>query len=147
MSTPSELVAYTLNHFQPDLPVYRENQKDGTFKFPSFFVQQLATQTHGKVSNEQIRRYNFDVVYLVDHDQQVDGKTPVQQLDKMNELALSELEWLLDESGKAVAGLQGLSTDIQNGDLHISFSFTVRMGKEEKGVLMRSMTQKGELNG
>lgn len=147
MSTPFELVAYTLNHFRPDFPVYRENQKDGTFKFPSFFVQQLATQAHGKVSHEQIRRYNFDVVYLVDHNLQIGSETPMQQVDEMSELVLSELEWLVNEDGKPVAGLKGLSTEIQNGDLHIFFSFVTRMGKEDKGEKMASMQQKGELNG
>lgn len=147
MSTPAELVAYTLNRFQPDIPVYRENQADGTVELPSFFVQQLATQTNGKVSGEQIRRYNFDVVYLVDHNLQVGEATPLQQVDKMSELALSELEWLVNEDGKPVASLKELSTDIQGGDLHISFYFYVRMGKEEEGVKMGSLQQKGELNG
>ncbi|GAP04886.1 phage tail terminator family protein [Fructobacillus tropaeoli] len=147
MSTPFELVAYTLNHFQPDIPVYRENQKDGTLKFPSFFVQQLATQAHGKVSDEQIRRYNFDVVYLVDHTLQIGSETPLHQIDKMSELALSELEWLVNEDGKPVSGLKNLSTEIQNGDLHIFFSFVTRMGKEDEGTKMASMQQKGELNG
>ncbi|MDF7636928.1 hypothetical protein PT274_01440 [Leuconostocaceae bacterium ESL0958] len=147
MSTPSELVAYTLNRLQPDIPVYRENQKDGDIKLPSFFVQQLATQTQFKVSDEQMREYNFDIVYLVDQYQHPGQPSPVERIETMNEFMMNNLEWLVDKDGTIIHRIRDLSTDVQNGDLHISFSFTSRLGQTEEGVAMKKLIQKGGFYG
>ncbi|XNW44787.1 hypothetical protein R4B61_00355 [Fructilactobacillus vespulae] len=95
---------------------------DGKIKFPSFFVQPLATQTQVKLSDEQMRKYNFDVVYLVD----TKSMNVQSELDKMSEFMLSNLEWIVDKDGIKRHKVNDLSVEIQNEDLHISFSVNSR---------------------
>lgn len=141
--TPSELVATTLKHLKPNIPIYREQQRDGQMQYPSFFVQQLATQMQTKMTDEQIRHYNFDVVFLINEHLVPNKPTPVEQLEAMNEFMSSNLDWIVDSSGKKMYRVQKLSTDYQNNDLHISFSFVARLGQSDDGDKMSSLKQNG----
>ncbi|WP_413627688.1 DUF6838 family protein [Fructilactobacillus vespulae] len=122
MMTMTELVGYTLSNIKPEIPVIRSHKLDGKIKFPSFFVQPLATQTQVKLSDEQMRKYNFDVVYLVD----TKSMNVQSELDKMSEFMLSNLEWIVDKDGIKRHKVNDLSVEIQNEDLHISFSVNSR---------------------
>lgn len=122
----SNLVASTLKHYFPDIQVNRELQSDGSFTTPSFFVQQLETQATLKPNNEQMRQYNFDVIYFVEQDR----NTVKKQLE-MEDALLSSLTYLIDPDGNKVAKIQNLRVVRQEQDLHILFSTQWRMSEEQ----------------
>ncbi len=120
----AELVAYTLKHYFPNIPVKRELQDDGSIELPSFFVQQLETNSSLKLGDEQMRKYNFDVVYLVDQ-----HAMPVTKQNEMRERLLSIFDYLLDKDGTPKYKVNSLAFDVQNDDLHMMFFVTARVGK------------------
>lgn len=122
----SILVSNTLKYHFPDISVNREKQEDGSFVESSFFVQQLETQAVRRVGNEQMRQYNYDVIYYVDQ-----NNHPVKHQLEMHDEILSVLDYLRNAEGQAIAKIQNLRIVQQEGDLHIIFSVTLRMGQEE----------------
>lgn len=121
----ASVVATTLKRLFPGVPVNRETQADGSFTMPSFFVSELETQATSKPNEEQMRRYNFNVVYLLDP-----NGPQAEQNALAKDVILSQMDYLTDESGKELYKTKGLTTDINDGDLSISFYVQVRMQKE-----------------
>ena len=72
-----------------------------------------------------MRRYNFNVVYLLDP-----NGPQAEQNALAKDVILSQMDYLTDESGKELYKTKGLTTDINDGDLSISFYVQVRMQKE-----------------
>ncbi|MHC8464490.1 phage tail terminator family protein [Weissella tructae] len=122
----STLVANTFKYHFPDIPVNREKQEDGSFVEASFFVQQLETQAVRRLGNEQMRHYNFDVIYYVDQ-----NNHPVKHQLEMHDAILGEFDYLRNAEGEPVAKIQNLRIVQLEGDLHIMFSVPLRMGKVE----------------
>lgn len=118
----AKLVAQTLKHLFPTIPVKRERQDDGSLQLPSFFVQQLETQATQKLNDEQIRQYNFDVVYLIDQHQM-----PATNNAEMADKLLAELDYLVDLNGSKAVKIQNLVVGMQGDDLHATFSVFYRM--------------------
>jgi len=122
----STLVANTFKYHFPNIPVNREKQADGSFVESSFFVQQLETQAVRKVGNEQMRQYNYDVIYYVDQ-----NNHPVKHQLEMEDAVLGMLDYLRNSDGQAVAKIHNLRIVKQENDLHILFSVPLRMGTGE----------------
>lgn len=128
----SNLVANTFKHHFPNITVTREMQSDGSFKTPSFFVQQLETQAVKKVGNEQMRTYNYDVIYFVDQ-----NNHPVKHQLEMHDTIMGTFDYLRNAKGEPVANIQNLRIVQVDNDLHIMFSVLLRMGEEE-GEMFKS---------
>lgn len=125
----SNLVASTLKHYFPNVKVNREMQADGSFTTPSFFVQQLETQSTLKPNSEQMRQYNYDVIYFSKSETH-----RVKELLDIEDEILSQFIYLLDHDGNKVAKIQGLRVVKQDEDLHILFSTQYRMSEVEGDV-------------
>lgn len=128
----SRLVANTFKYHFPDIPVNRERQADGSFAEPSFFVQQLETQAVRKLGQEQMRQYNYDVIYFVDQ-----HNHPVKHQLEMHNTLLELLDYLRNADGEPVAKFQNLRIVQQEQDLHILFSVPLRMGEAEGEMLAK----------
>lgn len=131
-------IANQLLKIEPEATIYREQQEQ-SFVEPSFYVYEITATGDGEISNFEMRKHTFCVMWFPDSRSEDPG--PREQCEIMREKLLDEFQRLDDLS----IGVFGKEAKTVDGALQFTFRIRYRAVPNDETPKLESLKQNGGL--